>query len=296
MKHIIIQSLLVATGITALVSCQKDYGNLNSPTAENFLTNASANDLNNLVTGTESGLRNNIALYLDDVGSIGREIYRFSPAEPRYVTDLLGSADATLTNSNFYITNPWASRYRAIKNCNLLIQAAANSTHIDAAQKSAYIGFAQTIKAYQLLMNLNLTDTNGIRLDVADADNLGQIYSFPQAFDSIQLYLDQGKAALNSGTVTFPLSSGFYGFSDAAGLIQFNRALAARVSVYRQVWTAALAALGESFYGLNRDLYLGVYNVFGTGSGDQTNPAFIPKSNRRGKSRQSFLCAGYSPR
>jgi len=284
MKHIIIQSLLVATGITALVSCQKDYGNLNSPTAENFLTNASANDLNNLVTGTESGLRNNIALYLDDVGSIGREIYRFSPAEPRYVTDLLGSADATLTNSNFYITNPWASRYRAIKNCNLLIQAAANSTHIDAAQKSAYIGFAQTIKAYQLLMNLNLTDTNGIRLDVADADNLGQIYSFPQAFDSIQLYLDQGKAALNSGTVTFPLSSGFNGFSDAAGLIQFNRALAARVSVYRQDWAGALTALGESFYGLNRDLYLGVYNVFGTGSGDQTNPAFIPQ-NQTGEVR-----------
>jgi starch-binding outer membrane protein, SusD/RagB family len=267
-----------------IVSCQKDYGNLNSPTAENFLTNATAGDLNNLVTGTESGLRNNLGVYLDDVGSIGREEYRFSPAEPRYVTDLLGAADATLTNSNFYITNPWASRYRVIKNCNLLIQAAANSTFISTTDKAGYIGFAQTIKAYQLLMNLNLTDTNGIRLDVADPDNLGKIYSFDQAYDSIQTYLDQGKVALSTATIAFPLSSGFDGFSDAAGLLQFNRALASRVAVYQQDWAGALSALNESFYGLNKDFYLGVYNVFGTGSGDQLNPAFIPQ-NQTGEVR-----------
>jgi hypothetical protein len=108
-KNILVNSFLIILIVVANISCQKDYGNLNSPTAENFLTNATAGDLNNLVTGTESGLRNNLGVYLDDVGSIGREEYRFSPAEPRYVTDLLGSADATLTNSNFYITNPWAS-------------------------------------------------------------------------------------------------------------------------------------------------------------------------------------------
>src|SRR4030095_13531004 len=157
---------------------------------------ATRNDLNNLVTGTESGMRNNIGLYLDDVGSIGREIYRFSPAEPRYVTDLLGGGDAILTSSNFYITNPWASRYRVVKNCNLLIQAATNSTFISASEKAGYIGFAQTIKAYQLLLNVNLTDTNGIRLDVANPDALGLLYPFSQAFDSIQSYLDQGKTAL----------------------------------------------------------------------------------------------------
>jgi hypothetical protein len=133
-------------------------------------------------------------------------------------------------------------------------------------------------------MNLNLTDTNGIRLDVADPDNLGKIYSFDQAFDSIQLYLGQGKAALSTATIAFPLSSGFNGFSDAAGLLQFNRALAARVGVYQKDWTGALTSLNESFYGLNKDFYLGVYNVFGTGSGDQLNPAFIPQ-NQTGEVR-----------
>ncbi len=91
MKKIFINSLFFISAGTLFISCQKDYGNLNSPTVESFLSDASASDLNNLVTGSESGMRTNSALYLDDVGTIGREIYRFSASEPRYVTDLLGA-------------------------------------------------------------------------------------------------------------------------------------------------------------------------------------------------------------
>jgi hypothetical protein len=60
-------------------------------------------------------------------------------------------------------------------------------------------------------------------------------------------------------------------------MLQFNRALAARVAVYRRDWQGALNALNESFYSLNNDLYMGVFSVFGTGSGDQVNPAYIPQ-------------------
>ncbi len=277
MKKIIINSLLFISAGTLFISCQKDYGNLNSPTVESFLSNASASDLNNLVTGSESGMRTNMALYLDDVGSIGRENYRFSASEPRYVTDLLGADNATLSNSNFYITNTWASRYRVVKNCNTLIQAANNSRLISADERVGYVGFAETIKAYQLLLNLNLTDSNGIRLDVSNPDALGPIVPLTQSLAGIQALLDSGKTALAAGTVVFPLSGGFAGFSDAAGLIQFNRALSARVQVYQSNWAAALTALGESFYGLTSDLNLGVYSIFGTGSGDQLNPAYIPQ-------------------
>jgi hypothetical protein len=279
MKKIIVNSLLIITASILFISCQKDYGNLNSPTVESFLSNSSASDLNNLVTGSESGMRNNMALYLDDVGSIGRENYRFSASEPRYVTDLLGADNAILSNSNFYITNTWASRYRVVKNCNTLIQAATNSTLITAQEKSGYIGFAQTIKAYQLLLCLNQTDSNGIRIDVSNPAALGPIVGLSPSLDAIQVLLDSGKAALAVGSVAFPLSAGFSGFSDAPGLIQFNRALSARVQVYRQDWADALTALGESFYGLTNDFNLGVYSVFGTGSGDQLNPAFIPQKN-----------------
>jgi hypothetical protein len=277
MKNIILNSLLIISSSTLFISCQKDYGNLNSPTYESFLSNSSASDLNNLVTGSESGMRTNMALYLDDVGTIGRENYRFSASEPRYVTDLLGADNAELSNSNFYITNTWASRYRVVKNCNTLVQAAINSKLITDEQRAGYIGFAQTIKAYQLLLCLNQTDSNGIRIDVSNPAALGPIVGLNPSLDAIQALLDSGKTALTAGTVIFPLSSGFSGFSDAAGLIQFNRALSARVQIYRQDWTDALTALSQSFYSLTGDFNLGVFSVFGTGSGDQLNPAYIPQ-------------------
>ena len=142
-----------------------------------------------MVSGTESGMRNSIAFYLDDVGTIGREMYHFSNSEPRYVTDLLGASNATLSGSNFYISTPWASRYRVVKNCNILIDAATNTTLATDAQKKAYTGFAKTIEAYQLLMNLNLTDSNGIRVDVADPDNLGPIVDYNTGLAAISSLL-----------------------------------------------------------------------------------------------------------
>jgi hypothetical protein len=284
MKKNIFLYIILFTGLSFFFSsCKKDYGNLNSPTAEDYLNNATQSQLNNLVSGTESGMRNTAALYLDDVGTIGREGYRFSASEPRYVIDLLGSADAVLSNSNFYIVNPWAARYRVVKNCNILIQAANNANpSVTTAQKSGYIGFAKTIKAYQLLLNLNLVK-DSIRIDVANPDNPGHFVDNATALAAIAALLDSGKTDLSAATVSFTLA-GFTGFNDAAGLIKVNRALAARVAVYRQLWDDALTALNESFFGLNNDLNLGVNHMFSTGSGDQLNPMFIPQ-NQSGEVR-----------
>jgi hypothetical protein len=278
MKSIRISSLLAFIISAALFSCKKDFGNLNSPTVESFLNNASASDLNSLVTGTESGMRNALAFYLDDVSTIGREEYHFSASEPRYVTDLLGADAATLSNSNFYITTPWAAAYRVVKNCNLLIEAADHSTLISDAERSGYRGFARTIKAYQLLLNLNLTDSNGIRLDVTDPGNLGPVVSYSDALAGIRSLLDSAETDLSGAAIDFQLSSGFAGFNDADGLIQFNRALAARVSAYQGNWADVLTALNGSFFDLNGSFELGVYHVFSTASGDQLNPAFIPQN------------------
>ena len=282
-KNKYLQALILFCILLLSYSCKKDYGNLNSPTVEDFLNNATESELNNLVSGTESGMRNVANLYLDDAGSIGREGYRFSNSEPRYVTDLLGGGGATLSSSNFYITNPWAARYSVVKNCNTLIEAATNSKLISATDRNGYIGFAQTIKAYQLLLNLNLTDSNGIRIDVADPNNLGPIVGYDGALTAIAALLDSAQATFNGATVSFTLA-GFGGFSDAPGLTQVNRALAARVAVYRQQWSAALTDLNGSFFGLTNDFYLGVNHVFGTGSGDQLNPMYIPQ-NQTGEIR-----------
>lgn len=273
-----VASVLLVCCAVFLSSCKKEYGNLNSPTVEDFLKNASQSQLNNLVNGTESGMRINLSFYLDDVGTLGREGYRFSGSEPRYVTDLLGASANTLTNSNYYITNPWAARYRVIKNCNVLIQAATNSTLVTDGQKKAYTGFAKTIKAYQLLLNLNLTNNNGIRTMVDDPDNLGPIVTYNDAVAAIAALLEEGKNELTGSTVSFQLSSGFAGFNDAAGLVKFNRALAARVAIYQQKWADALTALSASFFNLDGSFATGVSHTFSTGSGDQLNPMFIPQN------------------
>lgn len=259
--------------VLVMPSCKKDYGNLNSPTLEDY-SNATKDQLDNLVTGSLSGMRLTEGLYLDVVGVIGREMYRFSNADPRYVTELLGSAP--VNNTGFYVTNEWSARYRVVKNCNVLIDAANNSTFIPDDQKKGYTGFAKTLKAFELLMNLNLTYSNGIRVDVADPDNLGPILGYDESISAIASLLDEAKTDLDGATVVFPLSSGF---PVNISLVQFNRALAARVDVYRKQWSSALTDLDASFLNLSGDFSTGIYEVFGTGSGDQLNTAYTPRNS-----------------
>jgi len=282
-KNIKIYSILFLAASLSFTACKKDYGNLNNATVEDLSKNASQSELNNLVSGTESGMRNALNFYLDDVSIIGRETYRFSGSEPRYVLDLLGANSAQLTGDNFYISFPWAAKYKVVKNCNLLIQIAGNSSLITDAQKKGYIGFARTIKAYQLLLNLNLTYTNGIRVNVADPNHLGPIVDYNAGLTAITALLDSAKNDLSTATVSFPLA-GFAGLDDAAGLTKFNRALAARVSLYQKNWQTALDDLNASFFRLTTNFNTGAYHMFGTGSGDQLNPVFIPQ-NQTGEVR-----------
>jgi hypothetical protein len=282
-KYIKINSILFLALALFATACKKDYGDLNNATVQSLSTNATQSELNNLVSGTESGMRTGLNYYLDDVSIIGRETYRFSASEPRYVIDLLGANGSTLGGSNFYITDPWADRYQVVKNCNILIQSATNSSLINSAQKQGYIGFAQTIKAYQLLLNLNLTYMNGIRVNVTNPTNLGPFVSYTAGLTAITALLDSANTTFSTATVSFTLA-GFGNFSDAAGLAQFNRALAARVSVYQGNWQTALTDLSGSFFTLTNDFSNGVYHVFATGSGDQLNPVFIPQ-NQTGEVR-----------
>jgi starch-binding outer membrane protein, SusD/RagB family len=280
MKKTIFSPVIYLMAVVAILpSCKKEITSLNGTTIEDLTANANKFQLSNVVTGTEAGIRNNMDFYLDVTGLIGREMYRFAGSEPRYTSEVLGSGSATLNNNTFYLTNPWNARYRVVKNCNILIQAATNSTLITAAERKGFLGFAKTIKAHQLLLNLNLTYTNGIRLQVEDPDNMGPIVNKDESLIAIAAMLDEAKADLTGAAIVFNLSEGFDGFKDAAGLIKFNRAIAARVAVYREQWAAALTALNESFFDLNGSFNTGIYSVFSSGPNDQLNPAFFPQEN-----------------
>jgi len=296
MKKNTILYITLTVLVLSAASCKKDFGDLNSATVQAFTNNASAAGLNNLVSGTESGMRNALVYYLDDVSIIGREYYRFSGSEPRFTSDLLGGGSSTLGGNNFYIANPWTFFYQVIKNCNVLTAAATNSKLITDKQRKGYLGFARTIKAYELLLALNLTDTGGIRLRVEDPDHLGPIVKKADALTAIAALLDSAKTDFTGADIPFTLAGfGDLG-SDAAGLIKVNRALAARVAVYRKDWTGAQTALAGSFYNQDGDLNTGVFHVFGTGSGDQLDGMFVPQ-NVTGEIRiahPSYATDGYN--
>lgn len=269
--------VLLATGLV-LQGCEVDnIPDPNNPTVESVLNNATVDDLNNLVVGTEAGMRTFLGTYYDNMGVIGREHYRFSSADPRFTADLLGKGSSVLDNNTFYTTNPWAGRYRVVKNANILIASVFNTTLITEEQRQGYLGFAKTIKAHQLLMNLTMMWEPGIRIDVDDPDNLGPFVERGAALDSIALLLDEGAAHITAAGATFPfaLSQGFTGFNDPAGFLQFNRALAARVAVYREEFGEALTYLEDSFLELNTNFSKGVYYVFSSSSGDVLNPVFV---------------------
>jgi hypothetical protein len=87
-----------------------------------------------------------------------------------------------------------------VKNCNILEQAAASTSLITAPEVSGYVAFAQTIKAYQLLLCLNQTDSNGIRIDVSDPNNLGPFVGPTDALTAIAALLDSGATNFNNAT------------------------------------------------------------------------------------------------
>jgi len=281
----IIHNKIIASILLAIIlfSCKKEYESLNGPAVEDYVKNATPAQLNSLVTGSLSGMRNNENTYLDDVSVIGREIYRYSNADPRFTSDLLGYGNTTLNNTGFYITNPWSSRYRAVKNCNVLLEAATNSTLITDDERKGYLGFAKTLKAYELLLNLNLTYSNGIRVDVADPNNLGPILGYDESITAIAALLDEANTDLGGATINFPMP-GFDGFNDAAGFAKVNRALAARVAIYRKQWPDALTDISQSFFSLIGSFNTGAFEVFSTSSGDVLNPVYVGQ-NQNGEVR-----------
>jgi hypothetical protein len=288
-KNQIITRIILVTTLPLLLlwsSCKVEpIQDPNNPGLGPISSNPTLGEIQNLVTGTESGMRDAMAFYWDDVGVVGREFYRFSTSDPRFTSDLLGKGTATLDNNTFYTTNPFAARYRAIKNANILLDGLTNTTaSITAAQKAIGKAYANTVKAHELLMVLNLEHNNGVRVDVANPNALGPFLTQAQSMDAILSLLNGAYTDLSANaTATFPFNSTLFG-NTGGSFGQFNRALAARVYIYKSDWTNALTALNNSFFNINGDLKAGAFYRFSTAGGDQLNPMFFPQ-NSSGETR-----------
>lgn len=278
-KFHILTAFLGILAVLNFSACQlENLNDPNNPSAPVIEGNATLGEIQNVADGIQAGMRNNLPIYIDGVGVIGREFYRFSGSDPRYTNDLLGGDNAVLDPGGFYTTNSYGSRYRVIRNCYILENAIDNTTEtISDADKRAAKGFCKTIRAHELLLALNQQWSNGIRVDVSDPDNLGAFQTKDESLRAIIELLDDANTDLNAGgAFPFVLRNGFTGFNTPAGFSKFNRALAARVNAYHQQWDQCISALNASFLDASPtgDLKAGCYYTYSQSGGDLLNELF----------------------
>lgn len=283
--HTLTRAVLLAALVAGAAGCDlfevDDRTDPNGPSRDEVLANPSIPLLSAVAIGVEASSRVGLGNYLTDVGVIGREYWVTSAADPRLTADLLGKGTSVLDNNTFYLTTPWAARYRTIRNANTLLEGLALNTTLSGEQKAAGRGWAKTWIGYQYLLNLNLTYQAGIRFIEPGQDAPGPFVGYDEALTRISALLDEGAADLASGgdAFFFPASGGLDGFDTPATFRGVNRALAARVALYRGDNAAALALVGDSFFSEAGNATTGAYHIFGTGSGDILNPFFLPQDN-----------------
>ena len=287
MRYIIIICLFVG-----LSACEvEEVTDPNNPSLASVQSGASKAELQGLVTGLETRQR----VYFDNAtemfGVFGREVFAYFASDPRFASDWLGIGQNGETYPDFFASEDTYTRpYLAVKQANVLIEAASNTDVVTPAEQAGYLGFAKTIKAYQLMFPLLQQYENGIRLDVEDPLNPGPVVGYDEALQAIRDLLDEAAQDLrNAGeTFDFTLTNGFNylelddnsdNFRNPSAFLTVNRAIAARAALYAEDWPGTLAALGESFMNLNpgniQALYVGPAHIYGNDP-DVSNPLFYP--------------------
>lgn len=270
-----IKAIKIFGAILLLFSCSLDEViDPNQPSISGVLNNPTEETLNFLVSGMESRAINSQGAFITATGSIARELYDFNASDPTTTATLIGKEGATLTGSEPQLTGTMFSRYQAVKNADFILNALDNSP-VTEAQKNGYRGVALTYKALMLLDVLNLLGDNGVRLDISDPDNLGPFVGRAEGFQALRGFLDEGFSALQSAEFAFQFSSGFAGFDTPETFALFNRAVAARVAIHQEDYTAALSLVQASFLSLDMsDLAIGPKKIYAQGGTELLNPIF----------------------
>jgi len=271
-KHIKFKNIIVLLSVLFFSSCDLDeIGALNGLSTDAVSSDLSRAELEQTLTGVLSDMRVGLATQVDVQSIFGREYYFFTASDPRFEADVV---TANLDNNTFYTTTPWNARYATIRDINTILEGLANTTaDFSASEIAATTGVLNTLLAHELLMVTNNQFNNGIRLDVANQDNLGPFVSEVEALTEIFNLLESAATdliAVGNEPFPFQLSSGF-----GVNFLQFNRALTARVEAYRSNYPNVLALLGDSFMDMTGSLTEGVYHNFSLNGADIANPLFV---------------------
>jgi hypothetical protein len=218
-----------------------------------------------------------------NLGLLGRESYTEDIADPRFEAEMLSVALSP--DSPAFGGNHWGEPYENLRVGSIILSGIPNSTPpLSDNDRNWLEGYVKTVLAAGLIQVALMRDTNcGCPITVTEnLTDPAPTVSVDQVWTEIIRLLDEAAGDLSaaSGTAPFNLSSGFDGiagvvqvgfFRTAEGFRQFNRALRARVAMYREDWNGVLTALDQSFIDESAPMSLGVYHVFTQQSGDATN-------------------------
>jgi hypothetical protein len=229
--------------------------------------------------------------FITNAGVLGRESYTFTPTEGRNVTHpLIGIVVNGIQklDPTGFATGPWGGPYGALRDVFNFKRTVNSIPTLTAAQKSAALGFAETIEALMLFDIVQTHDTLGGITEIKENPlELAPFVSRDSMYKYILNTLDDAAAKLAAGGSAFPfnLPSGLITFATAAtpaNYAKFTQALKAKAAAHyatagggAAAWSAALTALQNSFLDVTATTRaafdVGVYDTYGPAP-DTPNP------------------------
>ncbi|MHB1167722.1 MAG: RagB/SusD family nutrient uptake outer membrane protein [Longimicrobiales bacterium] len=269
-----------------------DIQNTNAPTVETLTGSPTRSVMALAATGIFSNAYNDVAGTIQYYALYGREGYNLAGNDPRELEEQIsGPPDPAGRNSGL-----WTGQYAAIRTINTYLDALPRATGLSAEEVRASAGMAKTMGAWHFARLAVRTGDLGIPMDVNRpiSDEPAPFVGFADAMAAVSTMLDEAYADLQAGGGSFPFTvgPGFQdGFDTPATFAEFNRALAAKVLVWRATfndcaacWAQAQTALDASFVtdgGLPESLDEGVYYAYSTSSGEPANPVTEPIGSNR---------------
>src|SRR5512146_761933 len=257
----------VAVSAVAAVSCKAsdiDITNPNSAIASAVASDPTALQL--LATGLLVDQRGTRQAFITNSGILGREMYTFTPNEGRntthYLIGITVGGVQKLDPTGFAVGS-WSGEYGTLRDIYNFKNTINASVALSAAQKSASLGFAETLEGLMVFQVLQTRDTLGVITQVMENPfDLAPFVSRDSGYKFVLNTLDDAATKLAAGGSAFPfkLPPGFGAsvagadFTTPAGYRQFNRALKAKAAVHyaslgggTTAWQDALTALAASF-------------------------------------------------
>lgn len=280
------RTVALIAGLALLGACKDSTGvpDLNNVSSALIQGGLNAGSVQLLMTGLLSSDRGNLGIVFPE--TMARDVYRIDPAEPRFITQLIGGpADP----GAFTGGGMWNGFFSEIRASNNLIDNIHTAGDLSAQQQAATKGMAQTFKALAYYRALEMRDTLGLPVAVDQAIGAAPaaFVCKPNVLDYIGALLDSAYTSLQGGGSSFPftLPGGFSyqgDYTSPAAFAAWNRGLAGKVAFYRGMdhtkpnpasFTTALNDLNLAIGSLSAgSLENSVYYVYSTAPGDATNP------------------------